>query len=192
MSARAAILSLFVMAFCAGFLVQAQPAAQDSAPSFIISGTSTVRSWSCPAQGAMKVTPGKSSPPVPGFPNGVQAVVLTVPVQAIACEEKEMTEHLRDALKEKSYPAIVYQLEQYTLTGKDTAKTTGKITIAGVTKPIAFDVRLVPSPQGVRSVGETSIDMTQFAVTPPTLWLGMLKVGAGVRVRFDAVLQPSQ
>ena len=34
--------------------------------------------------------------------------------------------------------------------------------------------------------------MTEFAVTPPTLWLGMLKVGKVVRVRFDAVLQPSE
>jgi hypothetical protein len=183
---------LCVMVVCPGFFVQAQPAAQDSAPRFTISGTSTVRAWSCPAQGVIKVTPGRSSQPVPGFPTGVQTVAITVPVKAIACEEKEMTEHLREALKEKAYPEIVYQLVQYTLTGNDAAKTTGKMTITGVTKPIEFDVKLVPSPQGVRTVGETSIDMTQFNLTPPTLWLGAMKVGKVVRVRFDAVLQPAQ
>lgn len=192
MSARVGLISLGVMVFCAGLFVQAQPAAQDSAPHFTISGTSTVRAWSCPAKGVIKVTPGKSSQPVPGFPNGVQTVAITVPVKAIACEEKEMTEHLRDALNEKAYPEIVYQLAQYTLTGKDTAKTTGKMTITGVTKPIEFDVRLAPSPQGVRTVGETSIDMTQFNITPPEVWLGALKVGKVVRVKFDAVLQPAQ
>lgn len=192
MLAQPGMISLLVVGFCAGFLVQAQPAAQDSAPHFTISGTSTVRAWSCPGQGVMKVTPGRSSQPVPGFPHGVQTVAMTIPVKAIECEDETMKGHLRDALKEKAYPEIVYQLVQYTLTDNDTAKTTGKITITGVTKPISFDVKLVPSPQGVRSVGETSIDMTQFAITPPTLWMGMLKVGKEVRVRFDAVLQPAQ
>jgi hypothetical protein len=192
MSARIEMASLLVAAFCAGFLLQAQPAAQDVAPHFTISGTSTVRAWSCPAQGVSKITPGKSSPPVPVFPHCVQTVAVTVAVKAIECEDKEMNDHLREALKEKLYPAIVYQLEQYTLTGNNAAKTTGKLTITGVTRPVSFEVKLSPSPQGVRAVGETSIDMTQFKVTPPDLWLGMLKVGKDVRVRFDAVLQPSQ
>ena len=99
-----------------------------------------------------------------------------------------MVEHLRTALKEKLHPDIVYQLVQYTLTGNDAARTTGKITISGVTKPISFDVKLVPSPQGLRGVGETSIDMTQFAVTPPVIFEGLLKVGKEVRIKFDAVL----
>jgi hypothetical protein len=32
--------------------------------------------------------------------------------------------------------------------------------------------------------------MIQFAVTPPVIFEGLLKVGKDVRVRFDAVLQP--
>jgi polyisoprenoid-binding protein YceI len=117
-------------------------------------------------------------------------MTITVPVSAIACEDEKMVEHLRVALKEKLHPDIAYQLVEYTLTGTDTARTTGKITIAGVTRPISFDVKLAPSPRGLRVVGETSIDMIQFAVTPPAIFEGMLKVGKDVRVRFDAVLQP--
>jgi hypothetical protein len=44
----------------------------------------------------------------------------------------------------------------------------------------------------VRTVGETSIDMTQFSVAPPVIWQGLLKVGKDVRIRFDAVLPPPQ
>ncbi len=191
MSARARMIPSCVMVFCAGFLMQAQLAAQDSAPQFTLSGTSTVRAWSCPAQGIMTVTPGRASEPAPGFPTGVQTVAITVPVKAIECEEEDMREHLREALNEPTHPEIVYQLEQYTLTGNNTAQTTGTITIAGVTRPIQFDVRLTPSSQGMRSVGETTIDMTEFNITPPSLWLGMLNVGKIVRVRFEAVLPPS-
>ncbi len=191
MSARARMIPSGVMVCCAGLLMQAPVAAQDSAAQFTLSGTSTVRAWSCPAQGIMKVTPGTSSEPVPGFPTGVQTVAITVPVLAIECEEEDMRQHLREALNEPAHPEIVYQLEQYTLTGNDTAQTKGTITIAGVTRPIEFDVRLTPSSQGVRSVGETTINMTDFNITPPSLWLGMLNVGEMVRVRFEAVLPPS-
>ncbi len=189
MSPRRTIAALTALC-CAGACARAQ--AQDSAPRFTISGTSTVRAWSCPAQGVLKITPGKSSPPVPGYPTGVQSATITVPVKAIECEEEQMREHLRDALKEKTYPQIVYQLLQYTMSGPDAARATGKMTINGVTKPIDFDVKLVSSAQGVRTVGETSIDMTQFNVAPPVIWQGLLKVGKDVRIRFDAVLPPPQ
>jgi len=188
MRARVGGLALTAVVLCGGVCARAQ--AQDPGPRFTISGTSTVRAWSCPAQGALKITPGKSSPPVPGFPTGVQSATITVPVKAIECEEEQMREHLREALKEKTFPQIVYQLVQYTMTGPDAAKATGKMTITGVTKPIDFDIKLVPSAQGVRTVGETSIDLTQFNVAPPVIWQGLLKVGKDVRIRFDAVLAP--
>lgn len=192
MSARAGIISLCATVLYAGFFLEAQPAAQDSAPTFTISGTSTVRRWSCSGTGMMKVTPGGSGEAAPGFPNGVQTVTITIPVTAIACPEEEMVEHLRATLDEPAHPEIIFQLERYTMTGNNMATTTGTITIAGMTKPIAFNVRLVSSPDGVRSEGETLIDMTDFSITPPQLWRGMLKVGKVVRVQFDALLQPSE
>jgi YceI-like protein len=188
MSARVGTIASMAAVCGIGLCVRAQ--AQDAAPRFTISGTSTVRAWSCPAQGALKITPGKSSPPLPGFPKGVQSATLTVPVKAIDCEEEQMREHLREALKEASYAQIVYELVEYTMTGPDAARATGKMTIAGVTRPIDFDVKLVPSAQGVRTVGETSIDMTEFNVVPPVIFQGLLKVGKDVRIRFDAVLPP--
>lgn len=192
MAGRIAIVSSLVSVLGAVLLMQARPAAQDPAPRFTISGTSTVRGWSCPAQGAIEVTPGQTSAPVPGFASGVQTVVITVPVRAIACEEEEMVEHLREVFQEKADSEIVYRLEQYKLTDDETAKATGTLTIDGVTNPIELDVTLVPSPQGLRTEGETIIDMTQFNMTPPVLWLGMLKVGKDVRVRFDATLPSPQ
>ena len=101
-----------------------------------------------------------------------------------------MLDHLRDAMKEKAYPDIVYRLTDYTLTGSDAAQANGTLTIAGVTKPVKIDVRLSPASQGIKVAGDTTIDMTQFGVTPPVIFEGLLKVGKDVRIRFDAVLQP--
>ena len=189
MSMRAGVIALCATVLWTGFLWEAAPAAQDSAPTFTISGTSTVRRWSCPATGTMTITPGGSAEAAPGFPEGVQSVTITVPVKAIVCPEEDMIEHLRETLDEPAHPNITYTLERYTMTGRDSATATGTIAIAGVTQPIECDVRLVESPDGVRTEGETQIDLTDFSGAPPELWRGLLKVGKMVRVQFTAVLQ---
>jgi len=213
--ARARMAHTCLIVLVLGVWVQDSAAAQEPSARFIVSGTSTVRAWSCSAQGAVKVTASRSSgsgsaagirlvsatvaptggsDPVPGFPAGIQSVTVTVPVAAFECEEKEMTEHLRDTFKQASpketSPAIVYQLETYTMVGAELAKTRGKLKIAGVAKPVAFEVRVAPSAEGLRAAGETSIDMTEFGMKPPSLWGDLLKVGKVVRVRFDALLRP--
>ena len=164
-------------------------AAADAVAHFTVSGTSTVRAWSCPADGTARPAPGKGAPPVPGFPAGMQAVTVTVPVRAIACETDLMNDHLRETLKEKTNPSIVFELQQYTIAGSD-AKATGTLTIAGVTKPLTLEIKVMPEQGGLRGVGETVIDLTQFGLTPPVIFEGLLKVGKDVRVKFDATLHP--
>jgi hypothetical protein len=187
MSARCEGALFVILAVSVGAFLEAQ--SPDQGPVFTISGTSTVRSWSCPARGSAKVVPGKTAQPVPGFPTGIQALTIMVPVNAIACEDAVMTDHVRVALKEKTSATIAYQLGQYELSG-NTAKAAGKLTIAGVTRPVNLDVRFEPSGGGLRATGETTIDMTQFGVAPPEIWEGLLKVGKEVRVRFETLLQP--
>ncbi len=177
-----------VVAVCAVALLGALPASAQETSRLTISGTSTVRAWSCPAQGAVKMTPGKGSPAAPGFPGGVQAVTVTVPVKAIVCETDLMNDHLRETLKANQFPEIAFQLEKYTMTGADVATASGSLTIDGVTKPIAFDVKLTPNGQNVHAAGDARIDMTQWNVAPPVIFEGMLKVGKDVRVKFDADL----
>lgn len=201
MSVRARVTFVFLAVFCAGFVVQAQ--AQEAAPQIEVLGTSTVRNWSCPVKGEVKTVAGKAAPAVPGFPTGVQSVTLTLKVQDFVCDNDQMKEHLLTALKEKTFPTITYKLTSYKPAGAGdgagrggrgggggTVAATGTITIAGVTKPITLDVTLRQAPDGVHSVGETTLDMTQFGVAPPTLFLGQLKVGKEVRIKFDAVLKP--
>jgi len=189
MLARGRIGVLVVAMVCAVLYAQA-PAVGLSSATVTISGTSTVRNWSCPAEAAVQVTAGKPGAAVPGFTGGVQSVAFTVPVKAIECDNDTMNEHLRTALKEKANPQIVYRMKAYTMAGSGAATVTGQLTVAGVTRPVTFDVKLTPSANGVRSQGETTIDMTQFGVVPPKVLLGQLIVGKMVRVKFDAVLQP--
>ncbi len=166
--------------------------AQTATAEFSISGTSTVRAWTCTAEGAMEIEPGSSSEPVPGFPSGVEAVSIVVSVAAIECPEEDMMEHLQEALEEPEYPEITYRLEEYSFKTENSAEATGTMTIHGTPKPITFDIQLEESAGGVRGVGETSIDMTEFGVEPPSVWLGMLNVGEVVTIKFMALLPAAQ
>ena len=171
---------LFVFVFV---LASTSARAQGPVPRFEVSGTSTVRGWTCPVDGAMSVTPGGGSA-IPGFSDGVQSVTLTIKVDEIECPDEVMKEHLQDAMEAPSHPEIVYELDQYVVTG-DTAQASGTLTMHGVTKPISLEIDLVESADGYRGVGETEIDMTGFGVTPPSVWGGLLNVGEQVQVAFE-------
>lgn len=181
-----------VTAVLGAALLSATLSGQGPAAQFTISGTSTVRGWTCPAEGAMDVTPATASEPLPGFPNGLQTVRITVPVKAITCPEEQMIEHLRETMDEPQHPEIVYELESYRFTSDDSAVASGTLAIHGMTKPVTFEIQLVESPEGVRGVGQTSINLSDFGITPPSLWRGMLNVGDAVEIKFDAPLPRSE
>ena len=192
MSARVATLSTIVAALVWAAVSVTTLVAQTSVAQFSISGTSTVRSWTCTAKSALEIEPGNSGDPVPGFSNGVAGATIVVAVAEIVCPEEDMMEHLQEAMEEPEYPEISYRLEEYTFKSDDTAEASGTMTIHGTSQPITFDIRLESKGDGVRGVGETSIDMTEFGVEPPSVWLGMLNVGEVVTIKFDALLPAAQ
>ena len=182
-----ALITIALTVLVAASMSSTPAQAQSARAQFEVSGTSTVRGWSCPVEGAMEATPGQSSDPLPGFPSGLQSVTITVQVQEVDCPEEEMNEHLQEAMEASQHPEIVFELQQYSMAG-DTAAASGAITIHGVTKPITFEIELVESADGVRGVGQTEVNMTEFGVTPPSVWLGLLNVGEVVTIDFDAPL----
>jgi hypothetical protein len=189
MSPRTRIVPGIAVVFCAGLVVlQAQPAAPPQPNvDFSVSGTSTVRSWTCTVKGVLKVTPGTGSPPVPGLSGGVQAATLTVPVRAFKCPNDEMTQHLLEAMKPERHSEITYRLERYVVNGPR-GEATGAITINGVTAPLSVPLTLEESAQGLQVAGNTRIDMTKFGVDPPVVMLGLLKVGPQIRIEFKGVV----
>lgn len=190
MERRVAVTPGFASVLCAGLAVlQAQSAAaQQPNVDFTVSGTSTIRGWTCSVSGVMAVTSGTgSSQPAPGFANGVQAATLTVPVKAFKCPNDEMTQHLLEAMKADKFSEIVYRLERYEVTGGQT-QTTGTLTITGVTQPMSFAVALKASAQGVQVDGNTRLDMTKFGVDPPVVMLGLLKVAPQIRIEFKGLI----
>lgn len=183
-------MSVTKIALCLGLTLLHAPGAAAQQPNvdFTVSGTSTVRGWTCSARGTIAVTPAASgAQAVPGFTNGVQSATVTVPVKAFKCPNDEMTQHLLEAMKADKFPEIVYRLERYDAAG-GLANASGTMTITGVSQPLSFPVQLTASAQGVQVEGNTRLDMTKHGVQPPVVMLGMLKVGPQIRIAFKGLL----
>ena len=123
----------------------------------------------------------------------LETVDLTFPVGAIECGNDKMNDHLRDALQADSHPEIRYGLSTYDIAGAESGvevSADGSLMIAGTEQPIRMAVTVVRDDHGgIRVRGEQEVDMTDFGVSPPSLMLGVLKVGEVVTVRFDVPLE---
>ena len=169
-------------------LPAAPAAAQSSGVEFAVSGTSTIRGWTCSVSGSAEVTPGASAP-VPGFDTGIQTATLTVPVNGFDCPEEEMREHLLEALRADEFDEITFRLESYEVSGRQ-AQATGSLTILDATEPVTFPISLSPSGAGVEIEGELRLDMTTYGVEPPVVMLGLLRVRPQIRIEFTGLLAP--
>ena len=185
-------LARIVMAGLIGLaLLPAGPAsAQRSSVDFTVSGTSTIRGWTCTVTGSARVT-GGSSTPVRGLTDGVQTATLTVPVGEFDCPEDEMIEHLLEALRVDEFPEITFRLEGYEASGQG-AVTMGMLTILDATEEVSFPLSLTPSGSGARIEGELGLDMTAYGVEPPVVMLGLMRVRPQIRIQFSGIIAPNE
>jgi polyisoprenoid-binding protein YceI len=181
-----------VTCLCAGWLLSgpAPSEAQQANVDFTVSGTSTIRGWTCTAKGVIAVTPGTGNAiPVPGFARGVESATVTVPVKTFTCPNSEMTEHLLQALKAEKFPQIVYSVDKYD--AKDSQlQATGTLTIIDVKKGVGLPITLRAAAAGVEVEGNARLDMTAFGVEPPVVMGGLLKVGPQIRIHFKGLVTP--
>jgi polyisoprenoid-binding protein YceI len=164
--------------------------AQSANVDFTVSGTSTIRGWTCTAKGVIAVTPGTAgSTPLPGFAKGLQSATVTVLVKGFTCPNPEMTGHLHQALKADTFPEIVYRVEKYEVAGSQ-VHSMGTMTITGVSKALNVSLALKQGASGVEVAGNTQLDMTDYGVDPPVVMAGLLTVGARIRIQFKGLVAP--
>ncbi|MDX1568553.1 MAG: hypothetical protein R3223_12175, partial [Longimicrobiales bacterium] len=96
-------LFLPVCALGATLVLAGSVSAQDATAEIAISGTSTVRNWTCYVTAPVEIGSGESAEPAPGFEEGVQSVTVTVQIDEIECPEDDMREHLQEAMHAEEY-----------------------------------------------------------------------------------------
>jgi hypothetical protein len=160
-----------------------------------VGGTSSVRGWECKATTfAVNVesAPNAAATVLAGE-KAVGAVDLTAPVEKLECGNGQMNGHMRKALKMEEHAQIAFRLTSYELNrSNDSLLVTmaGALTLGGTEKPIEMVALATAAPDGaLRVAGTYALKMTEFALKPPTLMFGRIKVHDLVKVGFDIVLQ---
>ncbi|HUR80169.1 MAG TPA: YceI family protein [Thermoanaerobaculia bacterium] len=150
-----------------------------------VQGTSTLHEWKMESA---KISGSIDSP--------AKAIVI-IPVASLKSEHAKMDKLMAEALKADKNPEIRYEMTSVTPTnpGGDAfvLKTQGRLTIAGVTRDVAFDVQGSRNPDGRYTLaGTTPIRMTQYGIKPPTAMMGTIKTGDDVTVTFRWVVEKAQ
>jgi polyisoprenoid-binding protein YceI len=151
-------------------------------------GTSTLHDFRCDVKnmwGSVKLTGDI-------FSNGagsLSSADLTIPVKYIINEDEDLTENMHEALNEEDHPKIFYKLTKASLSIVDDntvkAETQGKLTISGVTKPVDLSVVFKKSGGSIILTGDAIINMIDFGIDPPTMFLGAVSTDEEIKVYFE-------
>ena len=124
------------------------------------------------------------------------SVAVSIDVASINTRDEKRDEHLKspDFFDAATYPHITFASTALEVTGANTGKIHGDLTIKGVTKPVVLDATFVgkaKSPWGTTSAGfnaSTTINRTDFGLT----WNVALETGGilvGEEITIDIELE---
>lgn len=165
-----------------------------------IDGTSTLHNWTVTGTGLNgKVAAGGAWKADAGPNVEIKSIDLTIPVNSLkSTEGGGMDNNMYTALKSKQNANITYHLIKASLKTSPSKEdpayhfdAVGQLTVAGAQRPLELDVGVLRGDDGRLTVStETTLQMTDFGVPPPTAMLGMIKSGNTITVKATWQLTP--
>lgn len=120
-------------------------------------------------------------------PGAVTAFEVAVKVKSLHSPKEGIDKNMYKALKADEFADITFRLVRFE--GKPGAlRAFGTLTIAGVEKEVAFDVKTAATATTLTVSGDVPLLMTDYGITPPKALMGMLKTDPKVVVSFETVL----
>lgn len=151
--------------------------------SIYIDGTSTLHDWTSTVDdmtGSLNaVVEGKSL-------KKLQSINVSIPVKSIRSGKSSMDKDTYTALNESEFPAIKFKLKTYNI-GAEILTLSGELSIAGTTKLVKIKTPYEMKDGRIEIEGKQSVKMTDFNVEPPTAFIGTIKTGDELRIRFNLV-----
>lgn len=164
---------------------------------FWIQGTSSVNTFTC------GVGTVRGDGPLPASARAVSdaastvegGTTVTVPVQQFDCGNSRMTQDLKEALGADAHPTIRFRLHEVedvvqpdSVDGWYRLTVLGFLTVSGTERLVRVSAWGRPVSSHVYRVrGCKPINMTYFGVTPPTKFMGLVKVHDRIQVHFDVL-----
>lgn len=153
-----------------------------------VTGTSTLHDWEEEVpnfDGDIYIVEDTKSPL-----SGITSVNVVFSTKSFKSDENAMDKKTHEALKAEQYPSISFNSQTVkqinAIYGKQQVSATGKLTLAGVTKPVDVTVLATLTDKGEICIeGKKEISMADFNITPPVALLGTLKTGDKVNIIFS-------
>lgn len=165
-----------------------------------LEGSSNVRDWSCKAT-ALEALIAVDAQTVDSrddvtVAKSLRGVDVIIPVRKLKCGDRHMEANMYDALKAPKPPAVSYIVADFelmpSLVGETlTVEAIGRMSVAGVQRPVRMTVKTESLPDGTRRArGTVPIRMTDFGIVPPRPWFGVLRTADKVLVQFEIYVSP--
>jgi polyisoprenoid-binding protein YceI len=115
---------------------------------------------------------------------------LSLTAKSLKSEHESMDNRTYSTIKADKYPNITYKLTLAVVTqaqkNKYLVKTTGDLTIAGVTQTIAMTVTIIVNADNTLScTGSEKLQLTDYKISPPSFMLGAMKVTNDLTIQFS-------
>ena len=161
-----------------------------------VSGTSTVRDFTCQAKivdASIGTAGAQAAREVIGGAKSVTLLNVKVRPENLDCANSTMNEHMRKALKTDANPVIEFKMLSYDIAkakATTNGRLTGTLTLGGVQKQITFDaIGTAPVGGALRVTGVYPILMSDYGLKAPSLMMGTMKVNNRVKVNFDLLVK---
>jgi polyisoprenoid-binding protein YceI len=157
-----------------------------------LSGTSTLHKWTMDAKTFSGDAKFDFKPGSGTELSSLKSLSFSLVVLDLKSGESGLDKNAYKALKTKEYKDIDYKLLSATILpekdNKYLVKTRGDLTIAGVTKEVSMDVYCVVNEDAtITCTGSDKLNMTDYAVKPPTFMMGAMKTGDAITLDFTMV-----
>lgn len=119
----------------------------------------------------------------------IEILKIEVPVKSIKSGNKTMDSKTYQAFDTDKHPKITFELKDLATTAinnKLDIATSGILTMAGKTKLIQIKTTAKKtSPGNYCCTGKVVVNMTDFEMTPPTAFVGLMRVGEMVVINYQ-------
>ncbi len=126
---------------------------------------------------------------------------LSIRTKSLDCGNNQMNKDMYQTLRADQHPNIRIDLTRAQLqeagqlsdTDWTPLKATSTLTIAGVSKPVVFEVKAKRvSADRIRLMASKEVLMTDFHIDPPRAMLGLIKVNDAIRINMDLTVVTNQ
>jgi polyisoprenoid-binding protein YceI len=153
-----------------------------------ISGGSTLHDWDMTSTSAK----GEGQFVMEGNQfKGIKSLRVQMEAETLKSGTRGLDNNAYKALDTKKHKDVIFTLKEITGSGSS-YQAKGDFTIAGVTKPASFPVKMTQSGGNLTFEGSFDTKLTNFSIDPPTALMGTVKTRDEITISFKSIFQPSK